>query len=42
MKRYGWLALFIIALLLFPMAVESNYYRHIFIMSLMWVVIGCA
>lgn len=42
MKRYGWLALLIIALLLFPAAVESDYYRHIFIMSLMWVVIGSA
>ena len=40
MKRFGWLAILILALLLFPVAVESDYYRHIFIISLMWVIIG--
>lgn len=42
MKRFGWLTILIIALLLFPVMVESDYYRHIFIISLMWVVIGSA
>jgi len=41
MKRIGWQTILIIALLLlFPVMVGSDYYRHIFIISLMWVVIG--
>src|SRR5512138_2360822 len=27
-------------LALFPVAIQSDYYRHIFIMALMWVIIG--
>lgn len=32
----------LIALILFPLAVESDYYRHLMILALMWVVIGTA
>lgn len=30
----------VLVLLLFPLVVSSNYYRHIFIIALMWVLIG--
>lgn len=41
MKSIRWQTILIIALLLaFPLLVESDYYRHIFIISLMWVIIG--
>ncbi len=43
MKRISWQTILIIALLLlFPVVIKSDYYRHIFIISLMWVVIGSA
>lgn len=43
MKRIGWPALIaVIILLAFPLVVQSDYYRHIFIIALMWVVIGSA
>ncbi|MCK8602131.1 branched-chain amino acid ABC transporter permease [Desulfoferrobacter suflitae] len=43
MKRISWPTIVVIALLvLFPLVVQSDYYRHIFILSLMWVVIGSA
>jgi branched-chain amino acid transport system permease protein len=38
-RQFGFLLLGC-ALLLFPLAVPSDYYRHIFIMALMWVLIG--
>jgi branched-chain amino acid transport system permease protein len=38
-RQFGFLLLGC-ALLLFPIAVPSDYYRHIFIMALMWVLIG--
>lgn len=41
MKKINWPILIIfILLLLFPLLVGSDYYRHIFILTLMWVVIG--
>jgi branched-chain amino acid transport system permease protein len=41
MKSSLWPFLIVLALIaLFPVAVTSEYYRHIFIISLMWVVIG--
>ncbi|MGA7878550.1 MAG: branched-chain amino acid ABC transporter permease [Desulfoferrobacter sp.] len=43
MKRISWQTILIIALLLlFPVMIKSDYYRHICILSLMWVVIGSA
>lgn len=43
MKLPRWSTLIVIVLLLaFPMVVPSDYYRHIFIIALMWVVIGSA
>lgn len=43
MKRINWPTIVVIALLvMFPLVVQSDYYRHIFILSLMWVVIGSA
>jgi len=43
MKNIRWQMILIVALLLvFPLLVESDYYRHIFIISLMWVIIGSA
>ncbi|MFQ5431800.1 MAG: branched-chain amino acid ABC transporter permease [Nitrospinota bacterium] len=32
----------LVVLIVFPLAVESDYYRHLFILALMWVVIGAA
>ncbi|MGV8073830.1 MAG: branched-chain amino acid ABC transporter permease [Syntrophobacteraceae bacterium] len=41
MKSNRWLLLIpIILLVVFPLLVSSNYYRHILILALMWVVIG--
>jgi len=41
MKSLQWPLLGVFALLLlFPVLVPSDYYRHIFIISLMWVIIG--
>ena len=41
MRLFRWPVLVVVALLLlFPFFVESDYYRHLFIISLMWVVIG--
>lgn len=40
MKSPYWLLIVILAFLLFPVLVSSDYYRHILIISLMWVVIG--
>ena len=41
MKKINWpIAIVSILLVLFPLLVESDYYRHIFILTLMWVVIG--
>ncbi|GLI32936.1 branched-chain amino acid ABC transporter permease [Desulforhabdus amnigena] len=41
MKLPRWSTLVsIVVLLLFPLLVPSDYYRHIFIIALMWVVIG--
>ncbi len=41
MKSIRWSSLgVVVALTLFPVAVQSDYYRHIFILALMWVVIG--
>jgi branched-chain amino acid transport system permease protein len=42
MKTKQWIifAILVAALLLFPLVVRSNYYCHIFILALMWVVIG--
>jgi branched-chain amino acid transport system permease protein len=43
MKSSHWSKLTIVLLLVvFPLLVPSDYYRHIFIMALMWVVIGSA
>lgn len=43
MKSIRWQTIVILALLLaFPLIVGSDYYRHIFIISLMWVIIGSA
>lgn len=41
MKSFPWLAIILVGLFLaFPMIVPSDYYRHVFILALMWVVIG--
>jgi branched-chain amino acid transport system permease protein len=41
MKSSHWpLVVVFVLIALFPLAVPSDYYRHIFIISLMWVVIG--
>jgi branched-chain amino acid transport system permease protein len=41
MKSFRWSTLVIFILLAaFPLVVQSDYYRHIFIIALMWVVIG--
>jgi branched-chain amino acid transport system permease protein len=41
MKIIRWQTIVILALLVvFPLIVGSDYYRHIFIISLMWVIIG--
>lgn len=41
MKSVRWPVLLVIVLLaIFPLVVHSDYYRHIFILALMWVVIG--
>jgi branched-chain amino acid transport system permease protein len=41
MKSIRWSTLIVVLLMvLFPVLVPSDYYRHIFIMALMWVVIG--
>lgn len=41
MKSLHWQTIVIpVLLLVFPILVESDYYRHIFIISLMWVIIG--
>lgn len=41
MKSNRWAAIFAILILaVFPLVIQSDYYRHIFIMALMWVVIG--
>ena len=40
MKSYRFPALIALFLLSFPLIVPSDYYRHIFIIALMWVVIG--
>ncbi|NLI33790.1 MAG: branched-chain amino acid ABC transporter permease [Deltaproteobacteria bacterium] len=43
MKSINWPTILVIAVLaLFPAVVPSDYYRHIFIIALMWVVIGSA
>jgi branched-chain amino acid transport system permease protein len=43
MKSMRWQTIIVIVLLaIFPLLVSSNYYRHILIMALMWVVIGSA
>jgi branched-chain amino acid transport system permease protein len=43
MKFRHWAAIMVAVLFLaFPLLVPSDYYRHIFIISLMWVVIGAA
>jgi branched-chain amino acid transport system permease protein len=43
MKFKHWMAIVLAALLLaFPFLVPSDYYRHIFIIALMWVIIGSA
>lgn len=41
MKFVRWPVLLVVVLLaVFPLVVHSDYYRHIFILALMWVVIG--
>ncbi|HAA03438.1 MAG TPA: branched-chain amino acid ABC transporter permease [Syntrophobacteraceae bacterium] len=41
MKSIGWSTIVVIAVMIaFPWVVTSDYYRHIFILALMWVVIG--
>lgn len=41
MKSFRWSTLVMLILLgAFPLVVQSDYYRHIFILALMWVVIG--
>jgi branched-chain amino acid transport system permease protein len=41
MNKKNWpVYTIIILLLLFPLMIASDYYRHIFILALMWVVIG--
>jgi branched-chain amino acid transport system permease protein len=41
MKRSQWtLALVVIFFCVFPLVVRSDYYRHVLILALMWVVIG--
>lgn len=41
MKYIRWPSLIALVLLaLFPLVVQSDYYRHVFIIALMWVVIG--
>lgn len=43
MKSIRWPALIAVILLaIFPLVVASDYYRHVLIMALMWVVIGSA
>jgi branched-chain amino acid transport system permease protein len=43
MKSIRWSTIVVVvALTVFPWVVTSDYYRHIFIMALMWVVIGSA
>jgi branched-chain amino acid transport system permease protein len=41
MKSFPWLAVILAGVLIaFPMLIPSDYYRHVFILALMWVVIG--
>jgi hypothetical protein len=41
MKVIRWSTLVpLLILMVFPVIVDSDYYRHIFIIALMWVVIG--
>ena len=43
MKSKNWPAIIVLAvLILFPIAVRSDYYTHVFIIALMWVIIGSA
>jgi branched-chain amino acid transport system permease protein len=43
MKRIHWPALVVAVLMTaFPLVIQSDYYRHIFILALMWVVIGAS
>lgn len=43
MKSKNWPAVIVLAvLILFPIAVRSDYYTHVFIIALMWVIIGSA
>ncbi len=44
MMKFGKIApaVLLVVLIIFPLFVESDYYRHLFILALMWVVIGTA